>query len=122
MARVDTIYDGNGTPCLQLFQNGRLVLFSGQSAGFLYKEHVYDYNGSHRGWYERGILRDHTGACVGFGEAPAGIHPLLPLKRLRPLAGLTQLEPLRPLRSVPPLKPLAQIAWSNLDPLDLLGL
>lgn len=122
MARIDTIYDRRGIPCLQVFDNGRLVLFNGQSAGFLYREHVYDYNGSHRGWYEGGILRDRVGACAGFGETPTGAHPLLPLKKLKPLAGLTHLEPLRPLRALPPLKPLYRLSWSNLNPIELLGL
>jgi hypothetical protein len=122
MARIDTIYDRYGNPRLQVFDNGRLVLFNGQSAGFLYKEHVYDYNGSHRGWYEQGILRDYAGACVGFGEVVKSIHPLLPLKKLKPLPGLTHLEPLRPLRALPPLKPLRRMAWSRLNPIELLGL
>lgn len=116
----DVIYNKNGKPLLRLLENGRFVSFNGRSVGFLEGENAYDYNGSHRGWYSSGILRDHNGLCVGFGEEVTdSIHPLLPLKHLKPLASLEDLEPLRPLTSLPPLKPLPAMKWSKYDPISL---
>ena len=85
MRQIDTIYDRAGNPVLRVFANGRLLAFDGTSVGFVFDGNVYDYNGSHRGWYEAGILRDHVGLCAGFGENVGNApHPLLPLKRLKP--------------------------------------
>lgn len=116
----DTIYNRFGEPRLRLFENGRLVDFSGRNIGFTDKDNAYNYNGQHVGWYENGILRDHDGFCVGFGEiATDTIHPLLPLKQLKYLPSLPELEPLRPLKSLAPLKPLKNFSWSELDPVSL---
>src|SRR5216684_6281569 len=102
MTIVDTIYDRSGIPTLRVTDRGRLLFFDGQSAGFLYNEHVYDYNGSHRGWYEKGILRDHSGHCVGFGvSVGATPHPILPIKRIKPIPGISRIEPIRSIRAIP---------------------
>lgn len=120
MNQIDTIYNRFGQPCLRVFDNGRIVDFKGRSIGFIYNENLYTYSGVHVGWYEGGIMRDHNGLCVGFGEFfTDSIHPLLPLKYLKPLPSLPSLEPLRPLRSLPPLKPLKSFGWSDYEPLDL---
>jgi hypothetical protein len=120
MIEIDTIYNRYGEPRLRLFDDGRLIDFDGRSMGFLNADNLYNYNGQHVGWYEGGIMRDHDGLCVGFGEIVADIiHPLLPLKQLKPLPSLEELEPLRPLTSLSPLKPLKSFGWSELDPISL---
>ncbi len=120
MDEIDIIYNRYGEPRLRLFVSGRLIDFVGRNIGFLDQDNLYNYNGQHVGWCEGGIIRDHDGLCVGFGEIVTDVaHPLLPLKQLRPLPGLPQPEPLRPLKSLPPLKPLKSFNWSELDPVSL---
>jgi hypothetical protein len=115
-----TIYDANGSAKLIILSNGRLVDFSGNSIGFIKSKHVYDYNGTHRGFFEGGILRDHFGCCVGFtGNATDSPHPFFPLKYLSPLPCLPSLEPLRPLTELPPLPSIKNMSWSSYNPLSL---
>ena len=117
---IDRIYDANGAPVLRLLDNGRLVGFDGSSIGFLNQGNVYDYNGIHRGWFHDGILRDHFGACVGFGQqVTTNTHPFFPFKQLAPLPSLVELEPLRPFKSFPPFKPFFGFQWSDYDPISL---
>jgi hypothetical protein len=120
MKEIDIIYNRFGDPELRLLGDGRLVSFNGQNYGFINGTNVYAYDGIHVGFFERGILRDHYGHTVGFGENPTDtFKPLLPLKRLKPLPGLIQLPPLRPLTQLPPLPSLKSFYWSSFLPHEL---
>jgi hypothetical protein len=115
------IFDSRGQPVLRILANGRIVDFNGISIGFIRDINVYDYNGDHRGFFEGGILRDHSGCTVGFGDkVTSAVYPvLLPPKRPSPLLTDPELEPLRPLPQLPPIQPLSKPIWSNLEPLEL---
>jgi hypothetical protein len=118
---IEIIYDQYGTPVLRLFRNGRLVGFDGRSIGFVSSDKsVYDYSGNHKGWYSDDILRDHSGNCSGFGSAPSGTHPLLPIKKIPRIPSIPNIEPIRPVRSIPPIPPIPSFAWSRLSPIDLI--
>lgn len=120
MKEIDVIYSKEGIPLLRVFGNGRLVNFNGKSIGFLDNDNVYDYNGNHRGWFIEGILRDHEGNCVGFGEyVGKTLHPFLPFKQFRPFSSFVEFEPFRPFKNFTPLKPFFNIDWSEYDPISM---
>lgn len=120
MKEVDIIYDKNGKPLLRLLENGRIVNFNGESLGFIDHEDVYDYNGTHRGWYIDGIFRDHNGDSIGFGEEVTDPrHPPLPFKQMKPFSGFVEFEPFRPFQEFPPFKPFFTMSWSNYDPISI---
>ena len=50
-----TIYRWDGTPSAYLVPNGSYF-------------HIYGFNGNHLGWFENGIMRDHSGRVFGFQE------------------------------------------------------
>ncbi len=117
---VGVIYDRSGQPRLMVLTDGRLVDFNGRSIGFLDSRDAYNYEGHHCGWYEDGILRDHGGDCVGYGELVADtIHPLLPLKKVRSIPSLVDVEPLRPEIKIGPPNPIKTINWSTSTPISL---
>ena len=117
---IDVIYDKKGKPLLRLLNNGRIVDFHGNSIGFLSKENIYDYNGVHRGWYKKGIFRDHSGCCVGFGENVKDFNcPALPFKQFKPFSGFIKFEPFRPFESYPPFKPIFLNNWSTENPISI---
>lgn len=117
------IYDSNGVPTFRILQNGRIVDFSGRSISFIKTIHVYDYNGTHRGFFEGGILRDHLALTVGFTNyVTSSVHPSLPIKKLAPLSSLPEIEPLRPFTELPFLRPINRIDWSSLTLLELFEL
>ncbi len=113
------IYDKEGSPCLIIKKNGRLVDFYGKSVGFLHGDSAFDYNGNHRGWFETGILRDHFGNCVGFMEGATGIRPILPIRRIAPIPAISEIEPIRPVRAIKPIKAIKTLSWSPFDPISL---
>ena len=117
---IALIYDRNGQPRLLLMAGGRLVDFNGKSIGFLDSINAYSYGGRHCGWYEDGILRDHSGDCAGFSDLVNDtIHPLLPLKKVRPIPGLIEVEPPRPEIKISPPSPLKTVNWSEHTPASL---
>ncbi|OGI17017.1 MAG: hypothetical protein A3J63_03230 [Candidatus Moranbacteria bacterium RIFCSPHIGHO2_02_FULL_40_12b] len=118
-----TIFDKNGNPSLVLLKNGRLVNFDGRSIGFLYGNSVYDYNGSHRGWLESGVLRDHDGYCVGVVRGARTIStPIFPVTKVAPVIGITEIEPIKPIKAIKPVSPIKKIGWSDFSPLSLFNL
>lgn len=117
MNEIDTIYNRYGEPILRLFDNGRFVTFDGASVGFLHGDNLYNYRGRHVGWYEGGLMRDHHGAVVGFGENPTDTpRPFLPFKQFKPFPGFPEFEPHRPMRQFVPFKPFKQLNWSDVEP------
>jgi len=120
MRVIDVIYNRYGYPELRLFSNGRLVTFSGKSAGFLENQDAYNYAGRHLGWYENGVLRDHWGDVVGFGEHPTDYPlPILPIKAIKPIPGIVEIERIRPITQIPPIKPIKSFYWSTFTPISL---
>jgi hypothetical protein len=116
------IFNKHGNPSLILHQNGHLISFSGKSVGFLDGDSVFDYNGRHRGWFEKGILRDHDGFCVGFLQGSRDISPLLPITKISSIPAIPEIEPIRPIKEIKPIKPIKQLNWSIFDPLSLFKL
>lgn len=123
MNEIDIIFNRYGEPRLRLLSNGRLVSFSGHSIGFLDGENLYTYKGKHVGWFELGIMRDHSGAVVGFGQNPSdNPMPFLPFKQWIPFRGYVEYEPYRPYKGYAPYRPYKRYSWSELDPVALFEL
>lgn len=117
---IDVIYNRFGEPLLRLLKNGRFVGFDGKSYGFLAKSNLYNYQGKHVGWFEKGIVRDHNGLCVGFGENPTDTpRPFTPFKQFKPFRGFVEMEPFRPFKERSPFKPFKKFGWSRIDLIDL---
>ncbi len=121
MNEIDVIYNRYGTPVLRLMDNGRILNFNGKNVGFQDDfGNLFSYKGKHVGWLENGIMRDHNGACVGFGQNPTDVpRPFLPFKQFKPFPGFPQFEPFRPFKQFSPFKPFKQFAWSDTEPENL---
>lgn len=112
----DVIYNRFGKPIFRLLNNGRIITFPGVSKGFLKGDSLYNYNGKHVGWFVQGLVRDHQGHVVGFGEKVTdSTHPYLPYKQYKPYAGYVQYEPYRPYLPYEPYRPYKSYSWSNID-------
>jgi hypothetical protein len=118
---IDVIYNRYGEPVLRLLDNGRFVDYDGNSIGFIDDDNnLYNYNGEHVGRFEGGIMRDHNGACVGFGEESTDTpKPFLPFKQFKPFPAFVEFEPFRPFKEFAPFKPFKQFGWSDIEPRDL---
>lgn len=116
----DTIYDRYGKPILRLLDDGRFVDFGGQNIGYLDGQDIYNYQGKHIGWYDKGIIRDHIGNCAGFGEEiTATMAPFPPFKQIKPIPAITRIEPIRPIPQIPPIRPYDTFMWSDKELIPL---
>ena len=117
---IDVIYNRYGKPVLRYLKAGRIVGFNGKSIGFVSGINLYNYKGKHVGWYEKGIMRDYNGNCVGFGENPSDTpKPFLPFKQFKPFPAFVELEPFKPFKQSSPFKPFKQYGWSDTEPNEL---
>jgi hypothetical protein len=116
MNEIDVIYNRFGKPIFRLLSDDRLVTFPGKNAGFLVGDNLYNYTGKHVGWFSEGLVRDHYGHVVGFGEKVTdSIHPLLPYMQYKPYAGYVQYEPYRPYLQYEPYRPYKAYSWSSIS-------
>jgi len=106
IAYIDTddedlsIYMWNGTPVAYLVSDGDAF-------------HIYGFNGTHLGWFEEGIVRDHSGNVVGFKEGAVSVYT-----KYEPYKSYKQYKPYKSYRSYAPYKPYYTSQFSN-EPLSL---
>lgn len=95
------IFDKKGKPSLVIVQHDYLASCRHNIyAGYIEESGVYDFNGTQRGWFDDGVLRDLSGKCVGFVESANGqCHPDFP--SIKAPKDLAEIPP-------PPLKPVSQ--------------
>jgi hypothetical protein len=116
MQEIDIIYDRYGRPVFRVLDNGRFVTFSGKNMGFLKGDSLYNYVGRHVGWYSNGLVRDHQGNVVGFGQnVTDSIRPFLPFKQFKPFASFVEFESFRPFTQFEPFRPFKRFYWSDID-------
>ncbi len=97
----DVIFDQQGTPSLRIVRKDYLASCKHNIyAGYIDSNRVHDFNGTQRGWFDNGVLRDLNGKCVGFIKSANGkCHPILPaIKSFKSFVKLP----------MPPLKPVSQ--------------
>lgn len=115
LKEIDVLFNRFGKPIFRLLPNGRIVTFSGKSKGFLVGDNLYNYKGKHTGWYSGGLIRDHRGNIVGFGEnVTDSTHPFLPYKQYKPYPSYVEYEPYRPYLQHEPYRPYKMYGWSNI--------
>lgn len=83
-----TIYMWNGTPAAYLEPDDDDAF------------HIYGFNGSHLGWYENGIVRNHQGYAVGFIEGATSVYtnyePYKEYKKYKPYKSYQKSAPYKP--------------------------
>ncbi|MBI2602843.1 MAG: hypothetical protein HYW48_07295 [Deltaproteobacteria bacterium] len=121
MAKIkDTIYNFKGQPSLYRTETGEFVDTRGRYVGFLDGKAVYDFNGTQRGWFEAGVLRDPLSNCVGFIEgATSSALPLLPDVTQRGLPRVQRQPPKRPACESELKKARPEDELSQFDPISL---
>jgi hypothetical protein len=79
---------------------------------YLDGDSVYAFQGHHLGWWDRGWVRDHLGACVFFTEAAAGDGTSLPHMHPRPAKGAKHARPAAAYKLPKPLRTVDAASWS----------
>lgn len=111
--RMDfTLYDVDGRPIAYCDDGHHLYAFSGSPLAYLDSDSVYAFQGHHLGWWDRGWVRDHFGACVFFTEAAAGGGTSLPDVHPRPAKGAKRPRPVAAYRLPKPVRTVDASSWS----------
>lgn len=63
-----SLYDvsGRAVAYVALDRDATIYLWTGEPVAYLYQASVYGFNGQHLGWFEDGIIWDHSGRQAGF--------------------------------------------------------
>lgn len=103
--------------------NSRLIDEHGKTHGYVEGEAVFGLDGSHRGWYLDGLLRDLNGNVVAFWSelrsAPSS--PVLPiLHQPTPVTPVSEVAPTKHLLNITHIMPQLHMEWSSVNPLEWL--
>jgi len=102
-----TLFDGAGAAVAYIDYDDELTIYSfaGQPLAYLSEDSVYGFNGKHLGWFDNGVLRDHSGHSAGFiqGQCPV-------FTQFEPFKGFKQFKPFKAFQQFKPFKPFASAA------------
>jgi hypothetical protein len=106
------LFDSVGRAVAFLRDDARVISLTGQHVAWIRGQHIYDYQGRHRGWWYGDHARGPDGGVmVWLRNARLGI--VRPIPQIPPIPPIPAIPPLRPLPSLPPLKPLKRMGWSE---------
>lgn len=106
-------YDESGQPTVYTEDGTHVYLFNGEPVAYLDEDSVYEYSGTHLGWFIEEWIRDNDGSCVLFTQYATG-GPIKPTRGVRPLKGMRQLKPFKQLKAPKPIRPIKSLVWSTL--------
>lgn len=103
-----TIFNSNGDAAYYIDYDANVIYtFNGNPVSYLNQSinggyNVYSFNGDHMGWYERGILWDHSGKIEGFVKGAITnvmpkMEPMKEMKKMVPMKMMAKMEPMKPM-------------------------
>ena len=91
-----------------------IYLWSGEPVAYLDTSRssseidIYGFNGTHLGWFRRGIVYDHDGYAVGAIRDAFINKPMFP-----PFKGFKQFKPFKSFKEFAPFRPFFTKTWSD---------
>jgi hypothetical protein len=107
-----TFYDALGRPVAYCDDGRHVYEFSGLPRAYLDGDSVYAFDGQHLGWWDRGWIRDHQGACVFFTDAARGGPPTT-ARQASPAKGYKNIPPKPAFQHLKPAPVANSLAWSS---------
>lgn len=104
-----TLFDSVGAPRAYIATDDELTIYlwDGQPVAYLDGTDIYGFNGTHLGWFEHGIVRDHDGRAVGFVEGAVS-----QVTQIEPIKSIRQIKPIKAIEEIAPIAPLFVSVWS----------
>ncbi|MFR9542215.1 MAG: 4-fold beta flower protein [Rikenellaceae bacterium] len=109
-----TLFDsgGNAVAYVDLDDDLTIYTFKGKAVAYLHSSsgtyNIYGFNGTHLGWFENGIVRDHKGNVVGFIKGAVNIYT-----RYEPYKSYKQYKPYKSYKQYAPYKPYNTTQFSD---------
>jgi hypothetical protein len=111
---MDALYDKSGKVTAWYDRpNGDIVDLSGRHIAFVDGDSVYNYSGSHVGWWQNGHIRDSSGAVAVFTKGASGLGLYPPYLSYPPYQPYKSFRPYRPFKAFKPYKPYLTSNWST---------
>ena len=106
-----TLYDRNGHPTAYIADdNETIYLWNGHVVAYLCDDKVYGFNGQHLGWFVDGVVRDQSGAKIGFvGEKCPSV------KHVSPVKSVKHVKHVKNVRHIAHIRPILKIGYSDED-------
>jgi hypothetical protein len=106
-------YDKNGEPIAYTEDGIHIYLYSGKPIAYLSGNSLYNYEGSHLGWFVGGWIRDHNGDCVYFTDQTKG-GPIKPICGIKPIKGIKEIKPIKGVKEIQPVRPVKSNSWAKI--------
>ena len=104
-----TLFDKSGAAVayVAVDDEATIYLWQGRPVAYLKRDgddlHVYNFEGKHLGWFDRGVIIDHDGNGVGFIKGalstPTQAEPFKGFKEFKPFRSFEEFAPFRPMRT-----------------------
>lgn len=107
-------FDHRGVPVAYTDDGEHIYTLRGKPVAYLHGDSVYGYSGTHLGWFENGLIRDHDGQVVLFTPGSSD-GPVKPIRSMVSLKGIKGIRPIKGVRQTKPLKPIKSPNWSLLS-------
>jgi hypothetical protein len=104
-----TLFDSTGAAIayIKVDDESTIYMWDGRPVAYLYDSgsspdtpSIYDFDGNHLGWLNRGIVRDHNGYALGFlkgaTSATTQFEPFKSFRQFKPFKGFREFAPSRP--------------------------
>jgi len=108
-----TLFDSKGEPTAYIAEDLTIYLWDGDPVAYLFpssaKIDIYNLDGKHLGWFERGIIRDHDGNGVGFVKGAVRM-----TTSIEPIKSIKSIKPIKGIREIAPIKPIFASEWSQI--------
>ena len=110
-----TLYNSEGATIAYIDTDDEMVIYlwNGRPVAYLKDGSVWGFNGKHRGWFEKGIIRDREGCVVGCIKNAVSMS-----YKFEPMKGMKGFIPLKGLRSMEPARPMNRERW-GITPLSI---
>lgn len=98
----DTLFDANGAAVayVDYKDDSTIYSFAGEPLAYLHGNNIYGFNGKHLGWFEQGVLRDHSGHGAGYSKQALPV-----FAQFEPFKGFKQFKPFKAFQEFAPFKP-----------------
>ncbi len=108
-----TFYNRYGEACCYTTNNDEIYSFRGTPLGYIYSNLIYNIEGDHLGFLEKGWIMDRSGCAVFFSDNCGNMGLVEPIKHVKPIAGVRHIFPVKHTRRVPGIKPVFKMRWSD---------
>lgn len=101
-----TLFEPSGKPTVYIAADDECTIYSwdGTPLAYLHEEHIYGFNGKHLGWFEDGIVWDHSGNRVGYVQKTLPVYAeyeaYKSYKSYKPYKGYQEYAPYKPYKSL----------------------